>query len=332
MTSKPKTKRIPVAACRLRAGLLDMPADEKVPARILARTGDGISHWYWGQLVQDFAGMQLLKDRLALDYCHDPGDIVGYAEHWTHESGDLVCDGTLLTEQSERAASVVNLARAGVPFEASISFQPLSVEYLDSGQSATVNGRLVDGPAAVVRSWILTGLAVCPRGADPNTKTELAAGEGGEIEVTVLSSEVKKMPDEIKTADQIKAELKAAHAEFSAKHGAELAAKWGPLGDCELSMDGVQEFVQQLRDRAAAELAQQKNAYEAALAEAAEKLTTAEAKATDLTERLAAVKVGEESGVGTAPQEGELSDDLRAGLSPAMAKHVARMRARTASK
>jgi hypothetical protein len=333
-------KRVPASACRLRCGSVDLlardvehaQADSPPQASILARSGQAVPHWYWGNLVNDLAGMQQINERLPLDYCHDQGEILGYAEQWSKDSGDLTCVGTLLTEQSERAAEVVNLSRSGVPYQASISFMPLAIEELKAGQSAQINGRLVEGPAAVIRRWQLTGLAVCPRGADPNTRTALSA-EGGEFEVEFIHKE-QPMPEksEAKTTDQLKAELRAAHAEFSAKHGAELAAKFGPLGECELSIEHVAAHLASVRTGHAAELTAAKTAHEAVIAEMQGKLTAAESQVTELQARLTAIgPLGERDPASSAPAEGDSPQakraaELSANASPGVAKFAASMK------
>lgn len=177
---KPATGRpYPLDACRLKAGsplelkAAGVAATGAVTANVLARSGRAIEHPWWGRLIHDQAGREQLKDRLPLDYCHDSGQILGYAEDWRTEANNLVCVATLLPGESDRAREVIDLARRGVPYEASISFTPILIEELRPGKSATVNGQLIEGPASVIRRWRLTGLAVCPRGADSNTRTEL---------------------------------------------------------------------------------------------------------------------------------------------------------------
>ncbi len=325
----PTIRKVPSQACQLRAGPLDLAAGDAPPvAKILARSGEAIDHWYWGKLCHDLAGMELLKPRVPLDYCHDPAEIIGFAEGWETESGNLTCSGTLLTAESPRAAEVAAMSRAGVPYEASISFQPLAIEELSERQVATVNGRQVEGPAAIVRRWQLRGLAVCPRGADPNTRTELA--EAGEIEVTILSKETAMSDQNQETPEQIAArvqtELTARLTDYTQRFGPQGQA-WAlssrPLAEC------CTDLVTQLREAHGQELAAAKTAQDAAAAELQTKLTAAEAQAAELQARLAAIGVGEKTPVSTAPGEGtsQLTAAEQSQLTPAMAKFVGAMRA-----
>jgi len=63
-----------------------------------------------------------------------------------------------------------------VPYEASINFggSGIQVEEVAAGQAVPVNGYRFDGPGIVIREWPLRGVAVCPYGADMNTRSELA--------------------------------------------------------------------------------------------------------------------------------------------------------------
>jgi hypothetical protein len=345
------TKRIPKSACRLRVGGFHLAKDGGKPdskralARILARSRQAIPHWFWGQLVHDFSGMEMAKDRLALDYNHDPGQILGYAENWSTESGDLECDGTLLTERSSRAAEIVGLAADGVPYEASISFTPFAVQYLDDGEMASVNEQMVEGPAAIIRRWDLYGLAVCPHGADPNTRTDLS-GKDGEVEITILSQEGQRMSDEQKTPEEIRAEMKASQLAFVEKYGSELADKWGPFGKCELSMDSVSEHLTAVREQHATELSNQVAASEKAITELKAshdkivadlqanhdkaitdlqaQLNASQAEAKEAAEKLAAIKVGEDDPASTGAGQPSFLSDGSGGIS----RYAAAMRAR----
>jgi hypothetical protein len=330
-----KTKRIPANACLLRAGAVDLvdvsDVDSSTVARILARSGKPIEHPYWGNLAHDFAGMEQVKDRLPLDYCHDAGDIIGFAENWGSADGDLRCEGTLLTGKSERAAEVVSLAQSGVPYEASISFTPLAVQYLGDGETADVNGRMVDGPASIVRRWRLTGLAVCPRGADPYTQTELSAA--GEFVVDVLSKGTDDMTESLdQLSARIQQELTDRITDYTAKFGQQGQA-WAlsnrPQAEC------YADLTAQLREQHATELATIRTGHESAIAELQAKVDAQAATVTDLTQRLESLALGEKVPLSTAPAEvaeSQLTPAERAGLTPNLQQYVSAQRAAKAKK
>jgi len=107
--------------------------------------------------------------------------VIGYLNKFDTDSGDLVCSGALVPyKDSDRASEIVFKARAGVPWEASIDFggDGIKLEEVDEHQSAEVNGYEFEGPGVIIREWPLRGVAVCPYGADMNTASEFAAGDG----------------------------------------------------------------------------------------------------------------------------------------------------------
>lgn len=231
-------RTVPVAAMVFNVGQVQFAAagggdggdadSKKVPITLLGRTGKPISHWYWGNVVHDMAGMKLAHDSLPIDYCHFPDEILGYLNQFDTSTGDLVAKGELIPyADGDRASEVTFKAKNGVPYEASINFAggPLRLEELQAGTSVQVNGNTVQGPALIIREWTLRGIAVCPYGADMNTKTELSAkGEqpGGTIEVTLFKAgdmpnkESNQQTDQAKPGDEQKQQLTQKPAETPA--------------------------------------------------------------------------------------------------------------------
>lgn len=197
-----KSKRqVPQAALHFDLDVTEFALDEGagsahgVPVTIKARGGDPIEHWYWGRVAHDLAGMQLHKPRLALDYMHDPNKLIGYLDEFDTAGGDLVVRGAILPEHSAVAAQILRLASAGVPYEASIQFDgPLRIEEVAEGKSANVNGRTIEGPATIFRRWTLRGVAICPHGADPNTKTNFSTGE--EVTLTIIGGSTMALSEQ----------------------------------------------------------------------------------------------------------------------------------------
>lgn len=195
-----KPTSAPASACQISLGPCEFAASSKRPAAgeipepractIQARAGQPIVHPWWGRVVHDLDGMQLPKPRLALDYCHRPDELIGFLDEFDKSSGNLVARGQIIPiTADDRAAEVLAKGDAGIPFEASIKFDEgeILVESLEAGQVATVNGYQLEGPALIVRRWVLRGVAVCPYGADMHTATNFAA-HGGEIPVRYLEN------------------------------------------------------------------------------------------------------------------------------------------------
>jgi len=195
MSNETITRDIPAAACLLNVGefqyLRKNETDRSGSLRLVARSGQPIEHWFWGRIVHDLSGMRLHKQRLPVDYVHDPKEIIGYLNRFEIENGDLVTSGALVPfKDNDRATEIMHKMDAGVPYEASINFggDGIKVEELAEGQTTSVNGFQFDGPGVVVREWPLRGVAICPYGADMNTESAtFAGGKSNTIKATVLA-------------------------------------------------------------------------------------------------------------------------------------------------
>lgn len=189
-------KSVPAAAMRLAVAPLELGDNgedsKSAPFRMVARTGDALDHWFFGKVVHDLDGMQLHKSRLPIDYVHDEGEVIGYANHFDVESGDLVVSGALTPyRENDRAAEVKYKADQGVPYEASINFAgPMVIEEVRDGKQVEVNGREFTGPLSVIREWSLRGVAVCPYGYDMNTETALSENNKTH-RVTIMSADIE---------------------------------------------------------------------------------------------------------------------------------------------
>jgi hypothetical protein len=215
MSNETVTRDIPAAACLLNVGefqyMRKNETDKSGSLRLVARSGQPIEHWFWGRIVHDLSGMRLHKQRLPVDYVHDPKEIIGYLNRFEIENGDLITSGALVPfKDNDRATEIMHKMDAGVPYEASINFggDGIKVEELSEGQTTTVNGYQFDGPGVVVREWPLRGVAICPYGADMNTESAtFADGKNKTIKATVLSTPINT---EDKDMSDVKADEVAA--------------------------------------------------------------------------------------------------------------------------
>lgn len=186
--SKERYRQVPASALNLTVGEFELGDNgdgaKSAPFRMVARSGRSIYHWYWGRVVHDLDGMQLGKSRVPIDYAHNDGEILGYANRFDTSERDLVATGALVPfKDSDRATEVIHKAKAGVPYEASINFAaPIKLQELREGESTEVNGFEFSGPGVVIREWTLRGIAVCPYGADANTSTEFSGGRKVTVE------------------------------------------------------------------------------------------------------------------------------------------------------
>ena len=191
------TKQVPVEALRFAAEITqgdNGSGSKTVPIKLVARSAQPIEHWFWGRVAHDLSGMSS-KSRVPLDYCHNEAEVIGYANKFAIDGDGLVASGALTPyADGDRASEVIYKSREGVPYEASIFFDPenLVIEEIPRGMSATVNGYTLEGPAAVIRQWTLRGIAVCPYGADGSTSVQFSKS-GRDVAVAVFSTEKQAM-------------------------------------------------------------------------------------------------------------------------------------------
>lgn len=217
--STSKFKSIPASACLLAVGdfeVGDNGANAKTaPIKLVARSGKPIEHWFWGRIVHDLSGMVLLKKKVAIDYCHDDKEVIGYLNQFDISTGDLVTSGALVPwKYSDRATEIIHKGNNGVPYEASINFggDGILVEEVQEGMSAPVNGYMFEGPGVIVRQWPLRGVAICPYGADQNTEMTSFKDANKTFSATVASATVPQVetPTEEKTEMSQSVEVVAA--------------------------------------------------------------------------------------------------------------------------
>jgi hypothetical protein len=170
---QPKAVEAPVEAFRFATDFTPGTAgtDGTVPFTALARTGNAVEHWYWGSCVHDFAGMSAAAV-IPVDYAHRDDEALGLINKSAVVPDGLQLSG-LLTPfvDDDKATEVIFKSGKGVPYQASIFFDPYScvVEDVPAGFTTEVNGQTFAGPVTVFRQWELRGLALCLYGVDPGT-------------------------------------------------------------------------------------------------------------------------------------------------------------------
>jgi len=148
---------------------------------LLARSSGAIEHWYWGQqTIHDLDGMNVAP-KIPIDFNHDPGEVIGYLDRFSAEPDGLRVEGKLISfSQDDRAADIARRSKAGIPWQASINFggDGITVENVPDGSQVSVNNRQFSGPATVIRTFPLRGVAITPYGADANTESVVLSEQG----------------------------------------------------------------------------------------------------------------------------------------------------------
>jgi hypothetical protein len=148
--------------------------------RMVAYTGGPMKVAGWRHpVVIDLAGLAIPSQSRPIRFGHDATAGVGHTSAVAVEDGKLVASG-VISRDTHAAKEVVASARNGFPWQASVGASVEAFEFLRENQSATVNGREVQGPLNIVRRATLGEISFVDLGADGGTTASIAAsGEAG---------------------------------------------------------------------------------------------------------------------------------------------------------
>lgn len=128
-----------------------------------------------GALYVDLEGVSIPDRGVPILRDHDQARPVGHAARdGITAAGELRLDAELSIESSE-TAQITASARRGFPWQASIGGVPRTFRQLQAGQTDTVNGRDVRGPAVIVTAFDLREVSLVTVGADARSVARLAA-------------------------------------------------------------------------------------------------------------------------------------------------------------
>jgi phage head maturation protease len=205
------------------AAEVEIQATGKPPAvTIVAYTGGLMTVPGWGPVAIELAGVDASADQVSILADHDTSlrGIVGHGRAMI-TNGKLLVQGTL-TPSTEAARQVIELAKGGFRFQASVGVAPTDYERVRGGETVEVNGRAIQAPASgftLVRAGVLREVSIVALAADRGTSVAIAAHHGG-----------KQMSDtETLTAEQVRAEALAETHRITAIR----AACGGRFGDIE---------------------------------------------------------------------------------------------------
>jgi len=130
------------------AKLSDEAQDGHYLFEAIILSGEPIDAWY-GQFIVDLATMKYHKPRLCVNYNHNDSLIIGYGENFQVTPEGLKSTGKLVA--GGFADELVNLAKQGVPFEASVEIDLSNAVETRVGADAhvTANGRTYKGPISL---------------------------------------------------------------------------------------------------------------------------------------------------------------------------------------
>jgi hypothetical protein len=164
--------------------------------RLVAYTGAPIRQsWSRNALVLDLAGMDLSNQSIPILFGHDASleSVVGQATSVQSDGSTLIVEGVVLGV-SDTANRVLELARRGMKFQASVGADVGRIENIQAGESVSVNNRTFAGPVSIVRGSSLRETSIVLMGADGNTSASIAAQE------VDMADTANQTPDETKVS------------------------------------------------------------------------------------------------------------------------------------
>ncbi len=169
------------------AGALSTDGQKAAPRRfqMTAYTGGPMQLAGWRfPVVVDLAGLLAsAKPKVFLE--HDRTQRVGHIDQVQASESSLVVAG-VVSSTGKAAQEVIADAGAGYPWQASIGARATQVEWVPEGHSATVNGRVVQGPVNIARKSVLGEVSFVALGADDATWAQIAAQAAQRKEQTVM--------------------------------------------------------------------------------------------------------------------------------------------------
>ena len=146
-------------------------------AHIVAYGGGLMRPAGFGTVVVDLAGLAV-PGQVPILADHD-AELSGIVGHGIAEKkgGRLLADATL-PPTTEAARQVIDLARNGFQFQASVGVKPTDRESIRAGETVAVNGRTITAPDdgfTIIRAGTLKEISITALGADDSTSVTIAA-------------------------------------------------------------------------------------------------------------------------------------------------------------
>ncbi len=132
---------------------------------------------YGTPVVIDLASLSIASEQLPILRGHDSDRIVGHANAEVSPQRIKVTNGVISGSGAD-ASEVVGNARRGFRWQLSVGCgkgDSGELQFLDRGESVTVNGRKFTGPKYVARNYVLSEISFVPVGADTKTSAALSA-------------------------------------------------------------------------------------------------------------------------------------------------------------
>lgn len=185
---------------------------QKTPqVEILGYSGGLMSVSGWGAIAIDLGGLEA-SSQVPILVDHDLS-LAGIVGHGTPivESGRLVVRGQL-SKTGEAAQQIVELAKSGLTFQASVGVEPSKSQRIAPGEAVVINGRTIKSKSGftLVKSGTLREISIVAVGADSETSVSIAAKAKQQIQNQGIESMSITNQNMNETTGEAPEELKAA--------------------------------------------------------------------------------------------------------------------------
>lgn len=149
---------------------------------ILGYSGDVMNVPGWGPVVINLSGLDITPPTAILaDHRNELSGIVGTGVAEVRDN-KLYVSGPIVAA-TEAGKQIIDLGKAGFPFQASVGVEPAEREYVRSGDTRKVNGRTIkagDGGYTLIARGKLREISITALGSDPSTRVSVAASMKGQ--------------------------------------------------------------------------------------------------------------------------------------------------------
>jgi Mu-like prophage major head subunit gpT len=182
---------------------------------MVAYTGSSMKPGGYGLVIVDAAGVSVPSENFPILRDHSPEKIIGHAErHEVRKDGAILVEG-VVSGANDHAKEVVESAKRGFKWQASVGMSVEKTEFVESGATAKANGKTVKGPVTIIRGSTLREASFVPIGADGKTSASIAAknhlGDRGKMMNDFDQWLAASGFDAAALSDQQKATLRAAY-------------------------------------------------------------------------------------------------------------------------
>lgn len=199
---------------------IEAGAEKKQPAISILGYGGGIMRvGGWGDLCIDLTGLEA-GGQIPILADHDPrlSGIVGHGMAQVRE-GKLYVAGAI-TDTTDAAKQVIDLARGGFAFGASVGVEPTEQVRISAGEVVKVNGRTLTAPRngmALIQKGRLREVSVTALACDTSTSVAIAAARRNTMDTNTTTEVQEQVEAERNRAAEITRLCGGKHPEIQAQ-------------------------------------------------------------------------------------------------------------------